>query len=91
MLHSYGLGRAEIVAALVNAMTMLAIVVLISVEALDRFANPQPVQGGVVILVAFIGLLINIGAARLLSGSRDNMNVRAALLHVMGDLLGSPP
>lgn len=88
-LHSYGFGRAEIVAALINALTMMAIVVLIGAEALDRLGSPEPVKGGIVMAVALVGLLINLGAAWLLSGDRHNMNVRAALLHVMGDLLGS--
>ena len=88
-LHSFGLGRAEILAALVNALTMIVIVVWISVEAIERFHQPGPIKGGVVLIVAFVGLLINLGAAWLLSGDRHNLNVRAALLHVLGDLLGS--
>lgn len=87
--HSYGLGRAEILAALVNASTMLVIVIWICLEAVERFAQPQPVQGGVVMLVALIGLLINLGAVWLLSGHGHDLNVRGALLHVLGDLLGS--
>ena len=88
-LHSFGLGRAEIVAALINALAMIAIVAWISVEAIERLDKPGPIKGGVVLAVAFVGLLINLGAAWLLSGDRGNLNVRAALLHVMGDLLGS--
>lgn len=87
--HSYGLGRAEILAALINALVMIALVALISAEAVERFNHPQPVKGGAVMGVAFIGLLINLVAAWLLSGDKHNLNVRAALLHVLGDLLGS--
>ncbi|MFM1892054.1 MAG: cation transporter [Pseudomonadota bacterium] len=87
--HSYGFGRAEILAALVNALTMIVIVAWLSAEAVERLANPGPVKGGVVLVVAFIGLLANLAAAWLLSGGRHNLNVRAALLHVLGDLLGS--
>jgi cobalt-zinc-cadmium efflux system protein len=87
--HSYGWGRAEVLAALVNALVMIALIVAISAEAIHRLAARQPVDGTAVMAVAFIGLLINLAAAWLLSGGRDNLNVRAALLHVLGDLLGS--
>lgn len=87
--HSYGLGRAEILAALTNALAMSGLVVWIGMEAIDRLNDPAPVKGAVVMVVATVGLLINLGAAWLLSGDHQNLNVRAALLHVMGDLLGS--
>lgn len=87
--HSYGLGRSELLAALFNALFMIAIVVAISVAAVERLLNPRPVSGETVTVVAFIGLLINLLVAWLLSRSESNINVRAALLHVMGDLLGS--
>ncbi len=89
--HSYGLGRAEILAALINAVAMVAIVIFIVAEAVERFRQPAAVNGVVVMAVAFIGLLINIGAAWLLSAGHHgyDLNVRAALLHVLGDLLGS--
>ncbi|MET0065741.1 MAG: cation diffusion facilitator family transporter [Candidatus Thiodiazotropha sp.] len=87
--HSYGLGRAEILAALFNALLMIALVALISAEAIRRFNNPTPVMGGAVMGVAFIGLLVNLAAAWLLSHDHHNLNVRAALLHVLGDLMGS--
>ena len=87
--HSYGFGRAQLVAALVNGLFMLAVVTAIIVQAVSRFANPIAVQGEAVTVVAALGLLLNIFVARMLShGSRD-LNMRAALLHVMGDLLGS--
>jgi cobalt-zinc-cadmium efflux system protein len=87
--HSYGLGRLELVAALANALIMIALVAAIVVEAVERLQTPRSVEGGAVAVVAVLGLLINIGAAWLLAGGRDNLNVRAALLHVIGDLLGS--
>ncbi len=87
--HSYGLGRTEILAALANALVMLLLVALISAEAVKRLQEPVAVQGLAVIGVAAIGLGVNLVAAWLLAGGRDNLNVRAALLHVMGDLLGS--
>lgn len=87
--HSYGLGRTELLAALVNALFMIAVVVAISAAAVERLINPQPVKGETVTLVAIFGLLINILVAWLLTRSENNINVRAALLHVLGDLLGS--
>jgi cobalt-zinc-cadmium efflux system protein len=87
--HSYGLGRAETLAAFVNAVLMIAVVVLVSIEAIARLRNPLPVAGGPVTVVALIGLLVNLAAAWLLAGRQDNLNVKAALLHVIGDLLGS--
>lgn len=88
-LHSYGLGRAEFVAALVNSLGLLALVIWLSVSAVQRLQAPQAVQGEAVSLTAALGLLINIGVAWLLSRGEQNLNTRAALLHVMGDLLGS--
>jgi cobalt-zinc-cadmium efflux system protein len=87
--HSYGLGRTETLAALVNALLMVALVSAVGALAVERLLQPEPVHGGIVTWVALTGLLVNVGVAWLLMGSRGNLNVRAALLHVMGDLLGS--
>jgi cobalt-zinc-cadmium efflux system protein len=87
--HSYGFGRAQLVAALVNGLFMLAVVTAIIVQAVSRFANPIAVQGEAVTVVASLGLLLNIFVARMLSHGGSDLNLRAALLHVMGDLLGS--
>lgn len=87
--HSYGLGRVEVIAALLNALFMLAVVASIAWEALGRLQQPQPVQGAAVMITALFGLLINGGVAWLLSRGENTLNTRAALLHVMGDLLGS--
>lgn len=87
--HSYGLGRAEILAAFGNALVMIGLVAVIAAEAVQRLRQPVPVAGGAVMLVAFVGLLVNLAAAWVLSRERENLNVRAALLHVLGDLLGS--
>ncbi len=88
-LHSYGLGRAEFLAALVNSLGLLVLVTWISVSAVQRWQTPQAVQGEAVSLTAALGLLINIGVAWLLFRGEQNLNTRAALLHVVGDLLGS--
>ena len=88
-LHSYGLGRAEFLAALVNSLGLLALVAWIAVSAVQRLQTPVPVMGEAVSLTAALGLLINIGVAWLLSRGAQNLNTRAALLHVIGDMLGS--
>jgi cobalt-zinc-cadmium efflux system protein len=87
--HSYGYGRLETLAALVNALIMIALVAAICAEAVDRILSPRPVVGEAVAGVAIAGLVVNLIAAWLLSSGKENLNVRAALLHVMGDLLGS--
>ncbi|MBN8432336.1 cation transporter [Microbulbifer salipaludis] len=86
---SFGWGRAEVLAAMINAMLMLLIVVGISIAAFDRLRNPQPVQGGMVMVIAALGLLVNIAVAWVLHRGEQTLNIRGALLHVMGDLLGS--
>jgi len=100
--NSYGYGRAEIVGAFVNGLTMLAIVVWIAVEAVVRIFNPLPIAGGTVMLVAGMGLAVNLGLLWLLTRQtghghahaghahpHGNLNSRAAVVHVLGDLLGS--
>lgn len=87
--HSYGLVRAEVLAALFNSVLMLALIAYIVAEALSRFNAPRPVAGGVVMVVATIGLIINLLIGWILSRGEHSLNSRAALLHVMGDALGS--
>ncbi len=89
-LRTYGYHRLQILAAFVNGLFFLFIVAWIGFEAVQRLLMPQPVLGGVMLWVALAGLGINLVAFRLLHGGhRHNLNVRAALLHVLGDLLGS--
>ncbi len=87
--HTYGLGRVETLAALLNVLFMVLVVVGISVAAIRRFLEPALVNGEAVTLVAVVGLLINVGVAWLLMHGEQTMNTRGALLHVLGDLLGS--
>jgi len=89
MRASYGHGRAEVLAAFVNAIAMLAIVAAIVVEAVHRLWAPQPVAGAAVLGVAVVGLAINAFVAWRLGHASGSVNARAALLHVMGDMLGS--
>lgn len=87
--HSFGLGRIEIMAAAVNALFMLGIVAGIVMGALHRFQTPQPINGPIVALVAGVGLSINIVVLWTLSRGQQDLNTRGAILHVMGDMLGS--
>jgi len=87
--HSFGFGRAEALAAFVNSIVMLFLVVWIVYEAISRFYDPHKVDGLTVTVVAAIGLLMNIVVAWVLSRDKKSVNTRAALVHVMGDLLGS--
>jgi cobalt-zinc-cadmium efflux system protein len=86
---SFGYARAEVLAAFVNALAMLALVVWIAVEAVSRLLQPIAVQGAVVMAVAIVGLAINLFVAWMLSRARGSINARGALLHVFGDILGS--
>ena len=87
--HSFGFVRAEALAAFVNSLAMLALVAWIAWEAVQRLLHPEPVQGGVVLVVAAIGASINLLVAWILSRDNQSINTRAALVNVMGDLLGS--
>jgi cobalt-zinc-cadmium efflux system protein len=91
--HKNGQSYIEIMASIINALLMLVVVIYIVVEAIDRFKNPHVVTGGYVMLIAFLGLVVNIIVAKLLHddhhGHAHNHNKRAAFLHVMSDLLGS--
>ena len=87
--HSYGLQRFEVITALVNGLIMLLIVVAILVHALDRIAEPRAVASVPVMIVAGLGLIVNVVIILLLSRGQENLNIRAAMLHVMGDILGS--
>ncbi len=87
--HSYGFARAEVLAALVNSVLMLVLLGFIVHEAIGRIGTPRDIQGGTVVGVAVIGLMVNLAVAWLLSRGAQTLNSRAALLHVLGDALGS--
>ncbi|MEJ5112226.1 CDF family zinc transporter ZitB [Erwinia billingiae] len=89
--HTFGLLRLTTLAAFVNAIALVVITALIVWEAIVRFRHPEPVAGGFMLTVAVAGLLANLLSFWLLHrGSEEkNLNVRAAALHVLGDLLGS--
>jgi cobalt-zinc-cadmium efflux system protein len=87
--RSYGYHRVSILAALVNAVTLIVIVIAIAFEAVRRLANPEPVQGGIVIAAALAGIAINSFIVVGLRRETRNLNLRAALAHVVGDLVVS--
>jgi cobalt-zinc-cadmium efflux system protein len=87
--HSYGLARAEVVAAFVNGLALLLVVVFIAVEAISRLLHPGSVDGLGVMVVAFIGLLLNLAVVLILSRGERTLNLRAAMLHVTSDVVGS--
>lgn len=88
--RSFGYKRAEILAALANGVTLVAVSVWIFVEAFRRLQDPQPILGGWMMAVAVVGLLVNVAGAVVLSRSGgESLNVEGALRHVLADLLGS--
>ncbi|WP_265456321.1 cation diffusion facilitator family transporter [Enterococcus sp. HY326] len=88
--RTYGYKRSSILAALFNAVILLVAVGGIILEALQRFSNPQPVAENDVMLVAFIGILINGGTALLfMKGQQRDLNVKGAFLHMAADTLVS--
>lgn len=87
--HSYGLGRLEVMAALVNTLFMVGIVTLLMVQAVARLKSPAPVQAPLVMLMGALGLAFNYLIYRVLEGGKTSLNLRASLLHVLGDMLGS--
>jgi cobalt-zinc-cadmium efflux system protein len=87
---SFGYGRAEVIAGTLTSLLLVAIVVAISVEAIVRLVEGESHVNGIIIMViAGIGFLANVVVAIVLSFGEKNLNVRAAILHVLSDLLGS--
>jgi cobalt-zinc-cadmium efflux system protein len=87
--RSYGYHRVSILVALVNAVTLIVIVIAIAYEAVRRLAYPTPVHGGIIIVTALIGIALNSYIAFGLRSEHRNLNMRAALLHVVGDMVAS--
>lgn len=84
--RSYGYQRVSILAALLNAVTLIVIVLAIGFEAVRRLVAPEPVQGGIVIVSALIGIAVNSYVILGLRGDTHSLNIRAAFLHVSGDI-----
>lgn len=87
--HTYGLGRAEVIGAWISSLSVLAIGIAVIVEAIFRLRSPEGVDAIVVVWIGAAGILTNTMIAWILSRGERNLNVRAAILHVLSDLLGS--
>ena len=88
--HTYGFKRAEVLAALANAVVLIAITVLIAREAFSRFLHPEAVRQGMMLAVALVALFANVGSVLLLKRhDKDDVNVRSAFLHMAQDALAS--
>lgn len=91
--HRSGVSYAELTVSIINAITMLLVIVYVVIEAIDRFQNPHQVQGLGLTIIATLGLIVNLIVAKQLHHQAahhgESLNNRAAYLHVIGDLLGS--
>jgi cobalt-zinc-cadmium efflux system protein len=88
--HTYGLKRAEVVAALINAAALIAISALIGREAVSRLLHPEPVHGSVMLVAAVVAFAGNVASVLLLrTHSTEDINVRSAFLHLAQDALAS--
>lgn len=88
--RSFGWGRFKVLAAFVNGLTLILLAGWILLEAAQRLRDPEPVMGTVLLVIATLGLVVNLVAFRILhGGDQEDLNMRAALWHVAGDLLGS--
>jgi len=87
---TFGYKRVEILAALFNALLLVGICVFLVIEAYERFINPEPIRGGLMLIVAAIGLVADwICVVMLNRNKNENINVKAAYLHLLGDTLSS--
>lgn len=87
---TFGYKRAEILAALFNAVVLITITIFLFFEAYKRFQSPEPIKAAVMFWVALVGLLANLFAVLLLQkDSKHNLNIRAAYLHLLGDTISS--
>ena len=90
MKHTFGLKRAEILAAVINSAVMIIICIYLFYEAVERFLNPQPIDAGIMSIVAVIGLLANLLATLLLrKDSKSSLNIRSAYIHLLSDTVSS--
>jgi cobalt-zinc-cadmium efflux system protein len=86
---TYGWKRAEILSAAVNGTTLLLVSGIVTIEAIRRLVSPPAVEGGPVLVVALVGMVVNVAAASTLArADRSSLNVRGALQHVLTDLYG---
>jgi cobalt-zinc-cadmium efflux system protein len=88
--YTFGLKRAELLAAIINASTLIIISFFLIKEAIERFSNPTPITGNLMLIVAAVGLVANIvGTVLLKRGADQNINIRAAYVHLLSDAISS--
>lgn len=87
--RTFGLHRAEIFAAMINGISLVVIALLIWHEAWLRFRQPPEIKTGLMMVIAIVGLAVNVVVLTRLSGHHHDLNVRSAYLHVLGDMLAS--
>lgn len=88
--RSYGHDRFQVLAAFINGLVLLALVAWIIIEAIERILEPGPVLAGPMLIVAILGLIVNLAAFAIMhGGDRENLNIQGALAHILGDVLGS--
>lgn len=88
--NTFGYKRAELIAAFVNAFTLILVAVYLGYEAIDRFFNPQPIKSGLVIWLALLGIVANGLSVLLLKKDADhNLNMKSAYLHLLTDMMAS--
>jgi cobalt-zinc-cadmium efflux system protein len=84
---TYGFGRVEILSAQANGITLVLLALWIVVEAIQRLVSPPDVEGAIVVIVALVGIVVNLGAVSVLSGaSRESLNVEGSFQHILTDL-----
>jgi cobalt-zinc-cadmium efflux system protein len=88
---TYGLGRAEILSAQANGVTLLVLALVLLYESISRLVHPETVKGGIVLVVAIVGVIVNVAATRVLAGKKDHersLNVEGSFRHILTDLYG---
>lgn len=88
--YTFGMKRAEVLAAIFNASSLIIISFFLIKEAIERFSNPEPIKGTLMLVVASVGLAANFAGIMLLkAGSKDNINIRSAYFHLLSDTISS--
>lgn len=88
--HTFGYKRAELIAAFVNAMTLLIVAIFLGYEAIHRFFNPEPIKSGLVIWLALLGIIANgLSVLLLQKDANHNLNMKSAYLHLLTDMMAS--
>ena len=87
--HSYGFGRAEVIAAWVSSLLLCIIFVAVIVKAIERIHQPVYIHSIPVMVIATLGILLNLLTAKFLSHGGKSLNIRAALLHLISDIIGT--